>query len=714
MFATKVVRRILRHSFLIAVLFAVLSTSDAFAQQVQPADIQDEEIQVAKIIDSGRVKFHLDAFGKVSQIDVNAKNPPRAARSSSRPGSVRLADAATDPVGVAQNFLRSFGRAWVNDPASELLTQRVESDRHGQRVRMGQVYNSIRVVGSQIVVDLAQNGLVKRAHGSAIKLRNVPELNPSISANDAQQVASKLWAESEVMPGEVQGNELVLVSPSFLDGAPSSDHHTFLAYEIEMDAHPTGGFIYYIDAHKGELRHRISTTHGAGPLNRLIYDCTPYVYGLGACYWNLTRNGYHYGRYEPDPGSWGINPYYQAFDVDVMYDEFVPLHNWVFDQYGRNGGNNQNGTLDPILGNPQWSTAYVYSDANPSWGPNCLSASFSRGRLNFCRGALVPHVTGHEYAHSFTYFAHPPNGQTYSGISASLDESQAYVFGEMFERYRNASADWIGGVPGSDYIINLGNPTTSRYGPSGPHYPNRYYSPNFVCGTDPTARYNNAAVPSYGAYLASRGGSFNGCTIAGIGEAAVERILYRAVTACYPTTPTFLNAYNCQVNACNDLYGANSQTCYRFAKALQAVELNQPGLCSGVARVTPICALKPSSRFLVTHISRPIPRENPPLPFKLHNEPRANTVWVPNASTPAEPTQFTIRVSNSGPGVLEFGTLNLSEGITVKPYPQILASGQEADLVFHVSSLTARKFIVVIPTNDPAIENLKFKVVVGG
>lgn len=89
-------------------------------------------------------------------------------------------------------------------------------------------------------------------------------------------------------------------------------------------------------------------------------------------------------------------------------------------------------------------------------------------------------------------------------------------------------------------------------------------------------------------YLVAEGGTHNGCEILPIGLDAAMQIYFRAWRTYFTRTVTFNEAYVGLMQACNDLY--DPATCAELEKALQAVELNQPGLCSGIPAVPPACA----------------------------------------------------------------------------------------------------------------------------
>ncbi|MCX6917573.1 MAG: M4 family metallopeptidase [Verrucomicrobia bacterium] len=115
-------------------------------------------------------------------------------------------------------------------------------------------------------------------------------------------------------------------------------------------------------------------------------------------------------------------------------------------------------------------------------------------------------------------------------------------------------------------------------------YADRYYSPHFYCGTnhDDGGVHFIGTVPTKAAYLLAEGGKFNGCTIQAMGKAVMNQIWYRALTQYYSSTETFNGAYYKLLQASSDLYGADSETTRQLRRALQAVELDQAGLCSGL------------------------------------------------------------------------------------------------------------------------------------
>lgn len=78
----------------------------------------------------------------------------------------------------------------------------------------------------------------------------------------------------------------------------------------------------------------------------------------------------------------------------------------------------------------------------------------------------------------------------------------------------------------------------------------------------------------------------------------MEQIWYRASVNYYAASETFNGAYNGLIQACHDLYPAAD--CDQLTRALQAVEMDQPGACSGLPARPATCAPTPVLRAEAT------------------------------------------------------------------------------------------------------------------
>ena len=498
----------------------------------------------------------------------------------------------SDSTQIASQFIQEYGGYFgLTNPAEELSLTKINTDELGMtHVRYNQKHNGVPVFGGQIIVHLNQNLSVASVNGRAIPDISV-DTQPEVSQDQAINKAKELWQEQFGLDSaQVSKSKLYILNKGALNN--KLDNNSHLVWQIELYQElPTTHEFYYIDSHTKELVTQITGRREA--VNRAMYDCSP---GDGFCYvdtydpiWDYT-----YGRSEGQPAR-GANPVIGGTDVDDMYDQFGSSHNYFADRFSLNGANNLGGTGNATANYPSdVTTSLALIEYGGS--PFCPNAFFDGiRRFEFCEGLVVTDITGHEYTHAVNYYAvldgGDPAGLTYSGESGALNESYSDIFGEAIEYYANGSNDWLLGaevdVPGlSGPLRSMSDPSSlsSSYAP----YPDRFYSDNFYCGAwDYGGVHHNSSVPNHAAYLMAMGGTFNGCTIDGIGRIKEEQIFYRALTQYLTINSDFNDAFNALITSCGDLYSASD--CNEVEKALRAVEMNQGGYCSDQTRVDPGC-----------------------------------------------------------------------------------------------------------------------------
>jgi hypothetical protein len=138
---------------------------------------------------------------------------------------------------------------------------------------------------------------------------------------------------------------------------------------------------------------------------------------------------------------------------------------------------------------------------------------------------------------------------------------------------------------------DLADPLSSYLGEGAPFRSpaDRNYSPEFVCTASAVSdyNYNKARVPGKAAYLLGHGDFFNGCTIRAIGVERLEQVWYRALVHYFVASETFNGAYAKLQQAAADLYPDDAHIRTQVRRAFQAVEMDQPGKCSGIAARIP-------------------------------------------------------------------------------------------------------------------------------
>ena len=506
----------------------------------------------------------------------------------------------TNAVATARAFLHQHGRKFAAggtlDPDADLVALRAERDGLGMtHVRFTQTYRGLPVFGAEASVHLAADGRVSSAGARVVPAVQV-DIQPTFTATQAVAKAVALWQAQfhrTEIPESTSSN-LCIFAPGLLknDGNPAS----YLVWEVRLalECKETGRLLsaedYYLDARTGEMREQLSEMQN---LSRKIFDCSaPAPPGNPSTCPFVTVDGYRYGRLEGDPPV-GLNPRYLpqeiSQDTDTLYDKLNVVQQFYWNHFGRDGASNQGGTGYGGNYYPWRTYGITYLDYTP--GFQCPNAAHYRGQIEFCKDLILDDVVAHEYAHAVVMWSHFDTGaglavgMTYYGESGALNESHSDVMGEMFELAKNGRCDWINAGGASKFPpfrVLFDPPSWTSNGAPTPH-PDRFQSPFEYCGSDESGGvHHNSTIPSKAAYLLSRGGYFNGCTIPRLGETKVEQIVYRAVTQYYAQTENFNGAYAEWIQSAADLYGAGSPECLQTRRALQSVEMDQPGYCSGL------------------------------------------------------------------------------------------------------------------------------------
>ncbi|MEK7539808.1 MAG: M4 family metallopeptidase, partial [Patescibacteria group bacterium] len=464
-----------------------------------------------------------------------------------------------------------------------------------EHTSLQQSYQGVPVFGGQLKLhhNLATGGRLTTGKVSSA----APDIDvvPTVSANEAISIAENLSGQSGT---SVLKSNLYIFNEQLLNKLKPSEN--ILVWQIDLyQSEPLFHEYYFINAHTGELVYQIHGLHEA--INRQIYDCS---YFDGNCYIDSTDpvTGYTYGRSEGQPAR-GVNPYWYIVDsltdTDDLYDNLGNVYNYYVNKFGREGANGNSGMGDGINFPVTDTTGLTYIDYYTAEADYCPNAFFDNvGAMHYCDGFVTNDISAHEYAHAVNFYSvldanGAPAGLTYTYEIGALNEANSDVFGEALEYYVTGSNDWLMGAELSTGALrSMSDPTTYTYtdenGNSIP-YPDRYMSENLYCGEgDNGGVHLNSSVVNKAAYLMAIGGTFNGCTVTGIGREMEEAIFYRAQTTYYTTTTDFNGAYTALLAACRDLYAAD--VCKQVEKALRAVELDQAGFCSGEPAADPGCA----------------------------------------------------------------------------------------------------------------------------
>jgi Zn-dependent metalloprotease len=490
--------------------------------------------------------------------------------------------AKAEPSAAAGQFMKEYGGYFgLDDSAKELKILDKEKDDLGMiHISYNQIYQDVPVFGAQAIVHVKKDLSVSSANGKLVPDISL-KTNPDLSQKEAEEKAGESW-KKQFDGGEYQVKKTTLYIFNKGLAENKKDDKNYLTWQVELASTDQKKHeFYFIDAGNGKLVFQITGIKNA--IHRHVYDCT-----WGSCVMDYLYSGYYYGRSEGQAVR-GANPVNGGTDVDNLYDITNSMHNYLSSKFSRNGGNNLGGIGDGVYAAAANTESFAYID--PMNWTACPNAFFSGYDINFCKGFVSTDIVGHEYGHGIVSFS-VPGDLTYYGESGALNEGYADIFGEALENYRSGSNDWLMGA--SINVGGLTGPFRNLQNPAALSDPDRFYSSNFYCGTSDNAGvHTNSTVLGHAAYLMAMGGTFNGCSISGIGKDKEERIYYRALTSYFISSTDFNGAYNAFNQACSDLYGSGSADCTETKKALQSVEMDQGGQCSGEARIQPCSSTLP-------------------------------------------------------------------------------------------------------------------------
>lgn len=445
-----------------------------------------------------------------------------------------------------------------------------DQDLDMMHVRFQQIYQEVPIFGAQLVVHLTSEGRVSAANGGIVPNPSV-DVKPTILAERAQEIVRDLWSQ-EFLTQEVQLGEPVLtvLNPSFVSTGADEN---FLTWKIE--AKNAGRpiierWFYFIDAHTGELVFRLQGIFKAKRWK--TYDCN----STFTCPLAREDNGADLG----------------IADVDNVHNFAGATYDYYANAHGRDSYDNSGGTIISYARIPDFFKGYLFM---------CPQAFWDGSSLNFCPGVAARDVVAHEYTHWVT-------GETadliYVYQSGALNESFSDIFGAAVD-----NDDW---QMGEDTILGV---IRSLADPTSKGDPDRLFSDLYYCGSgDEGGVHQNSTIQSHAAYLMAEGGSFNGCTISGIGREKEEKIFYRTLVHYLTPSDNFRDAYDAALQSCADLFGAGSSECAHATGALQAVEMDQQpageqrgARCLGETPETPACANGTTPTPTPTPTSTPTP-----------------------------------------------------------------------------------------------------------
>ena len=403
-----------------------------------------------------------------------------------------------------------------------------------------QTINDIPVYGAIVTVHVKNENEIYTTSGNIST--NSTQTTQKIIDDKAKEIALS-EAKKEVAGGQltVKTTKKYYLNERVMGLSNDSVNHLALEVEVESLGKPVVFRTrYFIDLENGRVIYSESQTRDA--LDRNVYNCQG-----GAC---------------PLQRQEGASPVSDT-DVNNVYGYFGTVYDYFFNSYSRDSYDNAGASYN----------GYVHASngmAMHGVPVQCPNAFWNGYEMVFCSGLVLLDVTGHELTHALTG---ETAGLQYVQESGALNEAVSDIFGSAMDN------NWdIGeGLPSS---LGLPVPLRSMSNPPSRNNPDKLSSPLFYCGAADSAHdyggvHKNSGVINKTFYLMTDGGTFNGCTMNGIGRAKSHPIVYQALTKYLTQTSNFKDVYTTFMQACSDLYGSTSSECDNVNRAMQATELDQ-------------------------------------------------------------------------------------------------------------------------------------------
>ncbi|HEV7964359.1 MAG TPA: M4 family metallopeptidase [Actinoplanes sp.] len=263
----------------------------------------------------------------------------------------------------------------------------------------------------------------------------------------------------------------------------------------------------------------------------------------------------------------------QTIAVDAQYG-VAKTWDYYKNVHARNGiANDGRGSYNAVHYGSGYNNAF--------WSDSCFCMTYGDGDGVTYNPFVAIDVAGHEMTHGVTSRT---AALRYSGESGGLNEATSDIFGTAVEFYANNPRD----VP--DYLIGekiRKNGQPLRYMDD----PKKDGRGSATCYTSTVGNLDvhlSSGVANHFFFLLAVGSgartvngvaynspTCNGApTVTGIGNAAAEKIWYRALTRYMTSTTNYKGARTATLNAASDLYGANSTQYKAVAAAWTAAAVN--------------------------------------------------------------------------------------------------------------------------------------------
>jgi Zn-dependent metalloprotease len=441
-------------------------------------------------------------------------------------------------------------------------------------VRYDRTYQGLPVLGGDVIVHLDKAGAM-RAMSQTLAAPLSVSTTPTVTAAAAAQAAMAKFhgtgaASTPSLNIDAAGTPR-LVWKTSVPGV-TDDEGTTATMTVLVDA-ATGVF--------DDAWPDVQTGSGNG-------------FNVGTVVLDTTKSGSSYqlkdpgrgGNYTVDAGNgnalftdadnvWGTGSLSnrQTIAVDAQYS-VAKTWDYYKNVHARNGiANDGRGSYNAVHYGSGYNNAF--------WSDSCFCMTYGDGDGVTYNPFVAIDVAGHEMTHGVTSRT---AGLRYSGESGGLNEATSDIFGTAVEFYANNPRD----VP--DYLIGekirkngqplryMDNPAKDGRG-SATCYTSTVGNLDVHLSSGVANHFFFLLAVGSGAHTVN-GVAYNSPTcngapaVSGIGNAAAEKIWYRALTTYMTSTTNYKGARTATLNAARDLFGATSTQYKAVAAAWTAAAVN--------------------------------------------------------------------------------------------------------------------------------------------
>jgi len=326
---------------------------------------------------------------------------------------------------------------------------------------------------------------------------------------------------------------------------------TYLTWKTRLiSADPLGEFIYYVDAHTGEVIDKYNDLKFA--LDRKTYDAA---------------NGTNLpGTLKRSEGQGDIGD----ATLDSAHNCAGTVYNYYMSQFGRDSYDDAGATIVS-------SVHYDVKYNNAFWSPGLLQMVYGDGDgTQFAPLSLSLDVVAHELSHAVT---DRESDLVYRVQSGALNESLSDIFGVLID-----ANDWMVGedvyTPGTpgDALRYMDNPPLGNQ----PDHMDNYV----VTASDNGGVHINSGIPNKAAYLMAAGGTHHGITVAAMGRQDMGKVFYAAQVDYLQSTDDFVKARHATIDAVSAVFQGDNAKLNTVKAAWDAVGVGPFGISLAPSEIT--------------------------------------------------------------------------------------------------------------------------------